>query len=393
MKSSGFDAFKKNLTQTQAKLVFDMIAWLGPWLTLFSGKIKGKSGEEFQHNIHREVEQFIGKLIDFTDRQSVILHLMARRLDLLDTDKIKQGAYEIARNCNEYLSIREFLLDLKSKLIFSNEFEYYPCILIVDEIMDPMPWEMIVPLQEFTRVHSIYLLFDLYEKFKHQIDDGYLKLNITNGLALLNPNNDEKLGDMCTRMNKYYDDFLPDWKRLEKIVPSFEQMSNGLDESDLFVYSGHGSTLQLFSSAEFQALKHNCIMMLFGCESISMKPGGTICEAICPSYAYFRTGCPGILGAITIVTDIWIDLITILLLTQWVTPKQMPHPRIDLCRDERSKERVNKILAKSDGRKNSNLLALLCNIRNDTDISICIRSAIVYRGLPPFNISNLTKQM
>lgn len=393
MKSSGFDTFKKTLTQTQAKLVTDMTAWLGPWLTLFSGKIKGKPGEEFERKIHEEVEQFIEKCIDFTDHQSVMLHLMARRLDLLNMDKIKDGASDIARTSNEYLSIREFLADLKSKLTFSSDFEYYPCILIVDEILDPMPWEMIAPSQEFTRVHSIYLLFHLYELFKDQIDDGYLKQDIKNGLALLNPNNDDKLSDMCTRMNKYYDDFLPNWKRFEKVAPSFDQMSNGLNENDLFVYSGHGSTLHMFSSAEFKALKHNCIMMLFGCESISMKPGGTICEAICSSYTYFQTGCPGMLGAITIVTDIWIDLITILLLTQWVTPEHTEHPRIDLCRDERSRDRVNKILRKSDGRKNPNLLAILCGIRTDTDISISIRSAIVYRGLPPYNTSNLSKNL
>lgn len=388
MNSSGFDALKQKLSQAQKKLVTDMKLWLGPWLILFTGKIKGKSGQQFEKKIYEEVKQFTDKLEEFTDDQFVMLNLMARRIDLLDNDKVKQAAVDISRNRNQYLSIREFLSGLKSNLKFNEHFEYYPCILVIDEILDPMPWEMILPSQEYSRIHSIYSLFDLYEKFNDQIDDGYLKLDIKNGFSLLNPCNDNKLDDMCARMNKYYDDYLPHWARLEKTEPTLDQMSKGLCESDLFVYSGHGSSLQLLSSWDFQQLKHSCIMMLFGCASIAMKPRGSICEAICSSYIYFACGCPGMLGTITIVTDTWMDLITISLLTQWIAPKQAKNPRIDVCRYETSLEHTNKILAKYDGKRNPNLLALLCDMRSDADISLGIRSAMVYRGLPPYNKSH-----
>lgn len=386
MRTPEFDAFKQKLSQAQHKLKTDMASTLGPWLTLFTGKVKGKSGEEFEEKIYEEVKQFSGK-VDITDNQFVMVNLMARRIDLLDSDKIKRAANDIGRDRNECLLIWAFLSGLKSNLKFSEQFEYYPCILVIDEILDPMPWEMILPSQEYARVHSIYSLFDLYERFKDKIDDGYLNLDINNGFSLLNPCNDNKLDDMCARMSKYYNDFLPHWTRLEKTVPTLDQMSKGLSESDVFVYSGHGSSLQLLSKREFKQLKQNCIMMLFGCESISMHPGGSICEAICSSYTYFKMGCPGILGAITIVTDIWIDLITISLLTQWTAPQQANNPRIDVCRYEKSIERINKLLAKCDGKRNPNLLALLCDMRSDTDISLGIRSAIVYRGLPPYNKS------
>lgn len=114
----------------------------------------------------------------------------------------------------------EFLSDLKSKTKCSQNFEYYPCILIIDEILDPIPWEMILPSQEYTRIPSIYVFFDLCDKFKHKfkhkISDGYLELNVKIGFTLINRNKDEKLEDMCQRMSNYSNDNLPNWKCIEK---------------------------------------------------------------------------------------------------------------------------------------------------------------------------------
>lgn len=368
----------------QSKLVNDLKLWLGPWTTLLTGKIKGQHGQKFEKRIFDEVDKFVQERGNFTDDQCLLLSLVARRIDLLDSDKIKQAAHDIAETVEEFTSISQFLATLKSKTKFT-EFEYYPCILIVDDILDNIPWEMVLPSQEFARVHSIYLLFDLYERFKHQIDDGYLKINVTNGSAVINPDNDEKLGYMSQRMAKYYDDCFPEWKRIERVVPTLQQLTEALTSNNLFVYSGHGSSLQFFSNDDISNIKHSCLLLLFGCDSIAMKLRGTICECDCSSYTYFKTGCPGILGAISIVTDVWIDLITMYILTQWATEKHAKHPVVNACADEHAKERVRRILSKIKGVKNGNLLSLLCEIRNEPDISIRMRSAIVYRGLPPFN--------
>lgn len=384
MNSDNYTDFIKNLTQIQSKLLNDVKLWLGPWITLFSGKIKGRIGEDFEAAIFDEVSKVCKEFDDFPNDQLILLSLVARRVDLLDTDKIKQAAHDIGREQKEYFRIVEFLAQLKSKTKFK-DFKYYPCILVIDEIVDPIPWEMILPSQEFTRVHSIYMLLDLYERNKDRIEDGYLKVNMKNGFAVINPDGDEKLGDMHRRMSQFYDDSFPKWKRIELAVPTIDQLNDALQTNELFVYSGHGSCLQFFKDFEFETIKHNCIMLLFGCESIAMKPRGTICEATSSSYTYFRRGCPGMLGALTIVTDIWIDLITILILTQWMTSKKIKHPKIDVCKDEHSKERVRKILQKYDGKRNANLLTVLCDIRNEADISARMRSAIVYRGLPPIN--------
>lgn len=224
-----------------------------------------------------------------------------------------------------------------------------------------------------------------YKKFKDQIDDGYLKMNLKSGFALVNPDNDAKLGDMVKRLGEYYENCFPQWQLSSCTVPTFDQISQALTKNDLFIYSGHGSSLQFFSSAEFAELKYNRIMMLFGCDSIAMKSSGTICEADCSAYTYFTSGCPGVLGANTIVTDIWIDVITIYLLTQWTAAKQAKHPIIEVSRDDVTRNLVNRILKKIKGKRNPNLLDLLCNVREEKEINIRNRSAIVYRGLPPYN--------
>lgn len=383
MSTPSYKDFIINLTQLQSKLIADMKLWLGPWITLFSGKIKGKHGEDFEAKIFDQVEKLCQKFDHFSDDQLVLLSLVARRLDLLDSETIQQAARDISQNHKEYTSIKDFLVQLKCKTTFT-DFTYYPTILVIDEILDPMPWEMILPLQEFTRVPSIYILIDLYEKFKSRIDDGYFNVNLKNGFAVINPDNDEKLGDMSKRMAQFYDQYLPKWERIDQVMPNVDQLTNGIKNNDLFVYSGHGSSLQFVDGMEFENIKQCAIMLLFGCESIAMKPRGSICEAMSSSYIVFRSGSPGMLGALTIVTDIWIDLISILLLTQWILPKNVKHPTIDVCKDEHTKERVAKILQKVNGKRDPSLLALLADIRNESDISIRMRSAMAYRGLPPY---------
>lgn len=210
-------------------------------------------------------------------------------------------------------------------------------------------------------------------------------MKVTNGFALVNPDDDIKLINMYKRLSEYYDINFPNWKFIGAMVPTLDEVSKELAKSDLFVYSGHGSSLQFFSSTEYERMNHNCLMMLFGCESIAMKARGIICEAECSAYTYFRNGCPGVLGALTIVTDIWIDLITIILLTQWSTSKNIKHPTIENCSDDATRARVKRILNRFDGKRNPNLLELLCYVRNETDIGIQIRSAVIYRGLPPYN--------
>lgn len=206
--------------------------------------------EDFEQEIANDVETFTSKLGCFSYHQILLLRLVTRRNEFLDNEKIKQAARDIAKNNKECSQLSEFLMGLKSKIIFKH-FDYYLCILVMDEILDLMPWKMVLLSQELTCAHSIHLLFDLYDRYKNQIDEGYHKINANNGFTLINPNDDEKLSVMCNWLNEYYSDCLPKWECLENIIPSMEKLSECLAKNDLLVYSRHGSCLQFLPDFEF----------------------------------------------------------------------------------------------------------------------------------------------
>lgn len=160
MTEAGFQLFMQRLTQLQTQVIDDMSSWLGPWIALLCGKIKGKNGEKVEQDIFKQVKQFCDEHDSFTKDQCVLLSLMARRIDLLDADKIEHGSQDIGQTPNQCNQIVKFLTKLK-KNIKLNGFEYYPSILVVDEILDSLPWEMVLKSQQCTRVHSMHLLFDL----------------------------------------------------------------------------------------------------------------------------------------------------------------------------------------------------------------------------------------
>lgn len=161
---TNYYAFVQQLTQLQTKLLNDMSAWLGPWVSLLCGKIKGSNGKAFEQSIFKQVQQFCNDNDDITENQRILINLMARRIDLLDNVKIKQGATDIANTSGQYARMMTFLKMLKQETVIKGQtYEYYPCILLIDEILDTMPWEMLLQSQQFTRVHSIHLLFDLYD--------------------------------------------------------------------------------------------------------------------------------------------------------------------------------------------------------------------------------------
>lgn len=161
MTNGNVGTFLKELSRLQTNIVDEMSYMLGAWVTLLCGKIKGENGKNFEQQIFKQVDQFCKRHNDFTENQRNLLSLIARRIDLLDKHKLKQGSQDIAETKDQYSRILTFLEKLKDKTVFKG-FEYYPCILVIDEILDTMPWEMVIKSQPFTRVHSLHLLFDLY---------------------------------------------------------------------------------------------------------------------------------------------------------------------------------------------------------------------------------------
>lgn len=385
-----YRTFIAELTQQQSKLVTDMIQWLGPWITLFSGKVRGNDGRQFQANLLGIIKAYVTEnQIRLKDVQMKLICLVARRVELLSPTNIKQASKYIGHTTTETKAIEKLFVQLKVKAMNADadtKFEYYPCILVIDEILDSMPWEMILPAQEFSRIHSIFFLHDLYNRYKTQIQDGYLNVAITNGFSLINPDNDEKLQKMRGRLSEFYKSNLPDWKTIDNRTMTAEEFEDVCTNYSIFVYSGHGSSLHLYNTMSIDHIKSNSIQFLFGCTSIGMKANGLISMATGPSNTFFKIGSPGMLGAITVVTDTWIDVVTVYILSQWIIPVLSKQILFDVT-DTFTKDRVDEILVRIHDKKEPNLLKILCNIRNEQAISLRIKSAIVFRGLPVYSTS------
>lgn len=376
--------FISNLTELQIKIIKDMTFWLGPWIVLFAGKCKNADGITLENEIFDKVDKLVTELGPFPKERIILLKLIARRIDLVEVNTIEEAASQLAQNLVQLKRIQQFLAQLKINTVAA-PMDYYPCILIIDEILEPLPWEMVLTQQEFTRFNSIYLLLHLYNLYKNQIKDGYLRYKVTRGAAILNPENDIKLANMMKRVEAFYKKWRPDWHRIEGRKPTNDELNSMYKDYDMFVYSGHGSGLQMFQSSDEIKLKTKSVLMLMGCESIAFKHRGLVSEVYGP-YVYFTTECPVLIGANTLITDIWGDTLTFIVLMQWIPSDYNEVPHIVEVSDQLTRRRVEKMLIDAHAnRPNPNLLSIISKIRQYAELSVRMQSAIIYRGLPIYN--------
>lgn len=374
------EKYNQKISAHLSELTGTLTKWLGPWIVLFAGKVKGENGKQFEKEIFTKVNELATK-IGLTERQTILLSLVARRCDLLNGDKIKEIAEKFGKNRLSHLDIVKFFSQLRLNTTFRN-LKYYPCLVILDQCMDYFPWEMLIPNQELARFNSIYMLLNLYETYKDDINDGYLKMNIKNGISLINPDQDEKLLDMSKRMEGYYSTSFPKWKNITDQKPTKNEMVEILQKSDLFVFSGHGSSLQYILPSDINKIHSKCVLFLFGCDSVALKIPNGNCEPYASHFDLFKTKCPAIIGAISIIIDNWADISTILILNQfnpivkkWI-PKYFGEHYVTLFKS---------LMKKLENIKEQSILAAMANVRCIDKMSLRMKAAMVYRGLPVMN--------
>lgn len=126
----------------------------------------------------------------YTSRQRVLLSLVARRTDLLTADLLKEAAVQIAETMDQYNELNAFLQQFvvpTKDLAPLSSFAYYSTTIVMDELVDYIFWEMVVPSQEICRMSSMAILFKLYDTYAAQIQGGYLRIKAKKGLVLCNP--------------------------------------------------------------------------------------------------------------------------------------------------------------------------------------------------------------
>jgi separase len=363
-----------------------LTSFFGPWKALLTGNFKNRKSIETENEIRKQVIEFLNKK-NFTDYQEKLIHLIARRTDLLSNQQIFVAITYILQDKSNLGYNDVDLNDLYDHLTWiKQEYKYedtstYPCILIIDELLDQMPFEMINPQQEFTRICSFSGLKQLLEHHCNSIDNnGYLMTPTANCQAIVNP--DQSLTKMEDRLRNFFNYWLPSWKVMYNQMPSKEQFHDILSQSDIFAYFGHGSGFEYSFNENIYDIKTNGIVFLFGCGSTSLTSIGLNSELKGP-HAYYHLGnCPTVIGFLWTITDFNTDLCATRILSSWIKASSTK-AHWQLIDKELWKKNGNLAFTKTIEIISSDSLSeIITKMHSDSELPISFRAALVYRGLP-----------
>lgn len=180
----------------------------------------------------------------------------------------------------------------------------------------------------------------------------------------------------------YFKDHFPQWSRIEYRSPTVDESISCLKNADVFVYSGHGSSLQFLQLSEIVKTESEAVLLLYGCQSVGMKFNGLLAEPTAAHLNLTSTKCPGILGAMTIVTDQWIDFITLLIMELWFRRSECDVQKILNYVQSKNKFKVDEFTNFVSG---PHFHTVLSKIRSSKNIELRIQASLIYRGLPLIN--------
>lgn len=303
--------------------------FFGPWITALTGVFKSQKSRDIEKRINTKVKEFAKKK-SFGESQQKMLQILARRLDLLTAEQIFLGITHILKDKPNlgYSDVDlndcyDLLLWVKQELVY-DDVETHPVILIVDEVLDQFPFETINLQQEFTRVCSFANLKKLHDRYCGSIENGYLNLTANRCQAIINP--DGTLAKMEQRMRGFFGYWLPTWNVKYNQRPTNQEFYDILIKTDVLVYSGHGTGLQLLSQDNVYNLKSKAVVFLFGCGSVALSSVGLNSELRGAHTYYHIGGAPAVVGFLWTVTDFNCDLCSTKILSAWFNSTS-PQPR------------------------------------------------------------------
>lgn len=265
-----------------------------------------------------------------------------------------------------------------------------PLILILDESLEIYPWEMISILRNapVTRMPSLHFAHALFEHHKARIINGYITgVNYDNGTYLTNPGQD--LPAMQQRMSTFMSYWLPKWEGLVGRKPTEAEFERFLQDSDIFIYNGHGDGCQFLHGDKIKYLHINAVVFLFGCASVSYRSIGPLSAMHTTLQHYLSACCPCLLGMLHAVGDKDTDLISTSLISMWI-PSLAPRKWSDIdkkawvttqAKDIVSLPLLDQQISRNESEE-SNLLLALAKVKNNASLSYITRGAIVARGIP-----------
>ncbi|XP_050072107.1 separin [Anopheles maculipalpis] len=294
--------------------------WLGPWSNLLVGKFRSPTDQKLEGEIYNQIEEFcVHNRINRTNQR--LISVVARRLDLLDDFQL----FELC--CSEQLGLDDALVEALYDLLTElreekvpdkreERLNCYPVLLIIDELLDSMPWEMVHPTGEFSRFSSFWTMSELYRAHAARIKYGYFMLSAKRCFAFINP--DKNLEKMSARLQVFYMEWFPDFELLIDQPPNEAEFGDVLNNSDVLIYNGHGSGLQFMNGETLLQRDINCVTFLFGCDSVRLYPNGLFTEMTGTHLYYSAAHCPTVIGALWVLTDLFTDIYSMLLVGNWI---------------------------------------------------------------------------
>lgn len=314
----------------------------------------------------------------------IIVSLVARRVDLMS----HKGLYDF---CCHYSDTEEevkrlflFLIDVQKTFKVKNPRESFPCVLVIDETLDLLLWEMFNTDQDFCRFNSFHVLMSLFTKYADDIKNGYWQTKIKDGFGVVDPENN--LQSMRERMVEYLEYWMPKWKLVVGEAPSKENFVDLFTNKDVFVYCGHGTGFQFIKDFELMHHKIRPVTFLFGCSSARLNSKGMWGE-LHGSFTYYAAGlCPAVFGMLFVVTDYLTDLMSTIILCRWLPNDECKRTWYETFKKNWRVETINKLgIVHSEAEPN--LVRIVTDLRRETTITIRQRAAMCYRGLPVWNNS------
>ncbi|ETN60308.1 hypothetical protein AND_008059 [Anopheles darlingi] len=368
--------------------------WLGPWANLFCGKFRSQNDQSLEAEIYNRIEDYCIQR-KLTKKAQRLISLVARRLDLLSGEDIYRLCCSDELDLDELQveSLYDYLTDMqehKFKIDQTSPRESFPVVLIVDEWLDIFPWEMLHPTQESCRFGSFSQMIDLFDAHKDRIRNGYLWLPTEKCSSIINP--DKNLAKMSTRLQLFYKEWYPEsFELLIDEPPSGTELGEMLNTSDVVIYNGHGSGMQFLHGETLMQRNINCVTFLFGCDSVRLYSNGLFTE-MCGSHLYYNAAhCPAVIGALWVLTDLYTDIYSMLLVGNWMPStnpqyKKLNISAIDTLALKAGQWQLNKVSAKKYFiRQHRNLLKVMSECRQFTHLPQRIRCAFVCRGFPVMN--------
>lgn len=314
----------KELDAYIQEIVAQLKSFIGPWLCVLTGNFKNRKSIETENEIKARVYEFL-KARNFSEQQEKLIHLVARRTDLLTNQQIFLAIAYILRdkpnlgyNDIDLNDLYDHLTWIKQEFVYEDT-STHPCILIVDDLLDQLPFEMVNTNQEFTRVCSFANLKRLFERYCGSMENGYVLCPMNNCQAIVNP--DGSLAVMEERMRNFFNYWLPSWKLTCNQKPTKDEFNEILIQTDALVYCGHGSGLSICTDNVYN-LKTKAIVFLFGCGSVALTSSGLNSE-LKGAHIYYHIGwSPVVVGFLWTVTDFNTDFCSTKILSAFNNPAQ-----------------------------------------------------------------------